>query len=72
MAFAGLKKEKDRNDLITWLKEEVCNVLAAFLHLTVKVRPDQVNLYTRTAHIFYLLLVIIYLWVCCVSRRLGL
>ncbi|KZP00374.1 hypothetical protein CALVIDRAFT_272204, partial [Calocera viscosa TUFC12733] len=21
MAFAGLKKEKDRNDLITWLKE---------------------------------------------------
>lgn len=23
MAFAGLKKEKDRNDLITWLKEEV-------------------------------------------------
>jgi hypothetical protein len=24
MAFAGLKKEKDRNDLITWLKAEVC------------------------------------------------
>ena len=23
MAFAGLKKEKDRNDLITWLKEAV-------------------------------------------------
>lgn len=23
MAFAGLKKEKDRNDLITWLKAEV-------------------------------------------------
>jgi cytochrome c len=23
MAFAGLKKEKDRNDLITWLKESV-------------------------------------------------
>jgi len=22
MAFAGLKKEKDRNDLIAWLKEE--------------------------------------------------
>ncbi|PWN23549.1 putative cytochrome C [Microstroma glucosiphilum] len=22
MAFAGLKKEKDRNDLITWLREE--------------------------------------------------
>ncbi|KAF7981287.1 hypothetical protein HWV62_34197 [Athelia sp. TMB] len=22
MAFAGLKKEKDRNDLITWLKQE--------------------------------------------------
>ncbi|CAD6888474.1 unnamed protein product [Tilletia controversa] len=22
MAFAGLKKEKDRNDLITWLKKE--------------------------------------------------
>ena len=25
MAFAGLKKEKDRNDLITWLKEAVCH-----------------------------------------------
>lgn len=23
MAFAGLKKEKDRNDLITWLKDSV-------------------------------------------------
>ena len=23
MAFAGLKKDKDRNDLITWLKESV-------------------------------------------------
>ena len=23
MAFAGLKKEKDRNDLITWLKDAV-------------------------------------------------
>ncbi|CAO1630385.1 unnamed protein product [Sympodiomycopsis kandeliae] len=22
MAFAGLKKEKDRNDLVTWLREE--------------------------------------------------
>ena len=27
MAFAGLKKEKDRNDLIAWLKEEVPNAL---------------------------------------------
>ena len=24
MAFAGLKKDKDRNDLITWLKDAVC------------------------------------------------
>jgi hypothetical protein len=23
MAFAGLKKDKDRNDLITWLKDSV-------------------------------------------------
>lgn len=23
MAFAGLKKDKDRNDLITWMKEAV-------------------------------------------------
>jgi hypothetical protein len=72
MAFAGLKKEKDRNDLIAWLKEEVCHVLAAFLHLTIKVRPDQVNIYTRTGRIFYSLLVIIYLWFRCVTRRLGL
>jgi hypothetical protein len=72
MAFAGLKKEKDRNDLISWLKEEVCHVLAAFLHLIIKVRPDQVNLYTRTDHIFYLLLVIFYLWFRRVNRRLGL
>ena len=27
MAFAGLKKEGDRNDLITYLKEAVCHVL---------------------------------------------
>jgi len=26
MAFAGLKKDKDRNDLITWLKQEVCYI----------------------------------------------
>jgi hypothetical protein len=51
MAFAGLKKEKDRNDLIAWLKEEVCHVLAASLHLTVKVCADQVNLYTQTDRI---------------------
>jgi cytochrome c2 len=24
MAFAGFKKEKDRNDVITYLKEAVC------------------------------------------------
>jgi hypothetical protein len=29
MAFAGLKKEKDRNDLITWLREEVSMSLDA-------------------------------------------
>jgi hypothetical protein len=27
MAFAGLKKDKDRNDLIAWLKEEVRQAL---------------------------------------------
>ena len=27
MAFAGLKKDKDRNDLITYLKESVCGSL---------------------------------------------
>lgn len=26
MAFAGLKKEKERNDLITYLKDSVCLV----------------------------------------------
>jgi cytochrome c len=27
MAFAGLKKDKDRNDLVTWLRE-VCLIIA--------------------------------------------
>lgn len=31
MAFAGLKKEKDRNDLITYLKEAVSIVLRRVL-----------------------------------------
>ena len=31
MAFAGLKKEKDRNDLVAWLKEEVRHVFNAFV-----------------------------------------
>jgi cytochrome c len=31
MAFAGLKKEKDRSDLITYLKEAVSSVLLWFL-----------------------------------------
>lgn len=30
MAFAGLKKEKDRNDLITWLKEAVSHAFRDF------------------------------------------
>ena len=28
MAFAGLKKDKDRNDLVTYLKEAVSNALS--------------------------------------------
>jgi cytochrome c len=32
MAFTGLKKDKDRNDLITWLKEAVSShFLGGFL-----------------------------------------
>jgi cytochrome c2 len=27
MAFAGLKKDKDRNNLITWLKESTVSLL---------------------------------------------
>lgn len=30
MAFAGFKKEKDRNDVITYLKEAVCRFHVAF------------------------------------------
>ena len=32
MAFNGLKKEKERNDLITYLKDEVCLI---YLYLTI-------------------------------------
>jgi hypothetical protein len=31
MAFAGLKKEKERNDLITHLKEAVCRSIIHFV-----------------------------------------
>ena len=30
MAFAGFKKEKDRNDVITYLKETVCRIHVLF------------------------------------------
>ena len=33
MAFAGLKKEKDRNDLVTYLKEAVRDVFAIVVAL---------------------------------------
>ena len=32
MAFAGLKKEKERNDLITHLKEAVCISITHFVY----------------------------------------
>jgi len=35
MAFAGLKKEKDRNDLITWLKESVRVAISSFSTLVL-------------------------------------
>jgi cytochrome c2 len=31
MAFAGFKKEKDRNDVITYLKDAVCRIHVPFL-----------------------------------------
>lgn len=34
MAFAGLKKEKDRNDLITYLKEAVSPIMFMFVFVT--------------------------------------
>ena len=49
MAFAGLKKEKDRNDLITYLKEEVSLILESLmlLLLTRLSRPLKVAPYLR-------------------------
>lgn len=45
MAFAGLKKEKDRNDLVTYLKEAVRDfpsllvLLPLILHLADRIKP---------------------------------
>ena len=45
MAFAGLKKEKDRNDLVTYLKEAVRDFpsllasLPLILHLADRIKP---------------------------------
>src|ERR1700733_12376242 len=51
MAFAGLKKEKDRNDLIAWLKEEVRHVFNAFLpQLKACSHIDQINHHPSTSH----------------------
>jgi cytochrome c2 len=59
MAFAGLKKDKDRNDLIAWLKQEVCYI---HVPLIPQLKPcsyvDQINSCTsdfvRTDHPFRL------------------
>ena len=50
MAFAGLKKEKDRNDLITWLQESVsAEAPNSFSHfLSYHANLDKINV----AHLF--------------------
>jgi hypothetical protein len=35
MAFAGLKKDKDRNDLITWLKDAVRSFTFPFAQCSI-------------------------------------
>ena len=56
MAFAGLKKEKDRNDLITYLKESVslapsCPLLSMLLIAAVDCIVVPSGFVTRTPYI---------------------
>ncbi len=41
MAFAGFKKDKDRNDVIAYLKEAVCYFRALFFPSLTDIFPGQ-------------------------------
>ena len=44
MAFAGLKKDKDRNDLITWMKDAVSHMFVAFASALSHLPPPSVRM----------------------------
>lgn len=54
MAFAGLKKDKDRNDLITYLKESVCVLGFPFgMFLTVPMPFSAPDVFVLPLHSHY-------------------
>ena len=54
MAFAGLKKDKDRNDLITYLKESVCVLGFPFgMFLTVPMPFSALDMFVLPLHSHY-------------------
>ena len=57
MAFAGLKKEKDRNDLVTYLKEAVRDVFAIVVALLLTPGPitDRIKPVSfRTSRVYFI------------------